>query len=168
MQVKEHIGGLSPRIMLYPHSIWMGESKHKKILHFLARPIIWPGAQIFIQKIFNHTWAPSASSKRPQIDTGKVHPIRSRSRTRSITTIHAVRRHQSCLPQDNGPNRKIYTDQMGRFPVTYSKGNKYILVAYHYESDTIHAEPLKKRSGLDVNTALPKTPHPIYQQRVET
>ena len=41
---------------------------------------------------------------------------------------------------------KFYRDQIGRFPVTSSKGNKYILVAYHYDSNTIHAEPLKTRS----------------------
>ena len=50
----------------------------------------------------------------------------------------------------------IYTDQTGRFPVTSSKGNKYILVAYHYESNTIHEEPLKTRSGLDLTTAYQK------------
>ena len=42
------------------------------------------------------------------------------------------------------------------FPVTSSKDKKYILVAYHYESNTIHAEPLKTRSGLDLTTAYPK------------
>ena len=45
MQVKKHIVGLSPRILLEPHSIWMGESNHKKPIHFLARLIIKPGAQ---------------------------------------------------------------------------------------------------------------------------
>ena len=51
---------------------------------------------------------------------------------------------------------KIYTDQRGRFPVTSSKGNKYILVTYHYDSNTLHAEPLKKRSGLDLTAAYQK------------
>ena len=51
---------------------------------------------------------------------------------------------------------KIYTDQTGRFPVTSSMGNKYILVAYHFDSNTIHAEPLKTRSGLDLTTAYQK------------
>ena len=51
---------------------------------------------------------------------------------------------------------KIYTDQTGRFPVTSSKGNKYILVAYHFDSNTIHAEPLKTRSGLDLTSAYQK------------
>ena len=47
-------------------------------------------------------------------------------------------------------SEKIYTDQTGRFPVTSSKGNKYSLVAYHFDSNTIHTEPLKTRSGLDL------------------
>ena len=50
----------------------------------------------------------------------------------------------------------IYTDQTGRFPVTSSKGNNYILVAYNCDSNTIHAEPLKTRSGLDLTTAYQK------------
>ena len=51
---------------------------------------------------------------------------------------------------------KIYLNQTGRLSVTSSKGNKYILVAYHYDSNTIHAEPLKTRSGLDLKTAYQK------------
>ena len=51
---------------------------------------------------------------------------------------------------------KIYTDQTGRLPVTSSKGNKYIMVAYHYNSNTIHAEPLKTISGLDLTSAYQK------------
>ena len=43
---------------------------------------------------------------------------------------------------------KNYTDQTERFPITYSKDNKYIMVAYHYESNTIHAEPLKQYQDL--------------------
>ena len=48
--------------------------------------------------------------------------------------------------------RKIYTDQTGRLPITSSKGNKYILVAYHYYSNTIHTEPFKTRTGLHLKT----------------
>ena len=42
---------------------------------------------------------------------------------------------------------KIYTDQTGQFPVTSSRGHKYIMVAYHYDSNAIHAEPLKTKKG---------------------
>ena len=51
---------------------------------------------------------------------------------------------------------KNYTDQTGRSPVTPNKGNKYILIVYHYDSNTTHAEPLKTRSGLDLKTAYQK------------
>ena len=51
---------------------------------------------------------------------------------------------------------KFYTDQTGRFLVTSSKGKKYILVAYNYESNTIYAEPLKTRSCLYLKTAYQK------------
>ena len=47
---------------------------------------------------------------------------------------------------------KNYTDQTGRFKSTYSQGNKYILVAYHYYSNTIHTEPFKTRTGLHLKT----------------
>ena len=45
---------------------------------------------------------------------------------------------------------KIYTVQKGRFPITSSRGNKYILVDFHYDSNTIHAEPLKTRKGIEL------------------
>ena len=51
---------------------------------------------------------------------------------------------------------KFYIDQTVRFSVTSSKGNKYILFAYHYDSNTIHAEPLKTRSGLDITAEYQK------------
>ena len=51
---------------------------------------------------------------------------------------------------------KIYTDQTGRFPVTSSKGNKYILVAYHHDSNTIHVEPLKTRQGSELRDKYQK------------
>ena len=133
-----------------------GGNQSKKLLHFLARPIVWPGAKIFIQKTINHTWAPSATSKRLQINTGKRNRIRSRSRTRPIPTIYAVRRHQSFLPQDSGSNRNILHRPKRKVPSYMQQGNKYILFAYHYDSNTIHAEPLKTRSALDLKTAYQK------------
>ena len=58
----------------------------------------------------------------------------------------------------------FYTEKIGRFPVTSSKGNKYILVAYHYDSNTIHTEPLKTRSGLDLTAAYQKL-HILFTNR---
>ena len=114
MQVKEHIRGLSPHILLEPHSIWMEKSNNKKLLHLLVRPIIGLGAQTLNKKKINNTWAHSATTKRLQINTLKGYPIRDRSRTRPVPTIHAVSRHQYCLLQDSGSLRKnIRTKQEG-------------------------------------------------------
>jgi hypothetical protein len=41
---------------------------------------------------------------------------------------------------------KIFSDQTGRFPVTSSRGNKYIMIVYDYDSTAILAEPLKNRT----------------------
>ena len=45
---------------------------------------------------------------------------------------------------------KIYTDQTGRFPVTSSKGTKYLCIAYEYDSNAILAKPMKGRKGSDI------------------
>ena len=37
---------------------------------------------------------------------------------------------------------KVSTDQTRRFPTTFSRGSKYIMVLYDHTSDTILAEPL--------------------------
>ena len=43
----------------------------------------------------------------------------------------------------NEPTGKLYTDLTGRFPVQSSRGHKYILVAYNFDSNSIHVKPLK-------------------------
>ena len=49
----------------------------------------------------------------------------------------------------NQPTGKLYTNLTGRFPVQSSRGNKYILVAYNYDSNSIHVRPLKSRHDSD-------------------
>ena len=41
----------------------------------------------------------------------------------------------------------IHSDQTGQFPVQSSRGYKYIMVVYHYDSNAIIAEPLRSREG---------------------
>ena len=49
------------------------------------------------------------------------------------------------------PNKNIaYTDLTGRFPVTSASGNKYILVMYHYDTNTIIGHPVKGQSDADI------------------
>jgi hypothetical protein len=49
---------------------------------------------------------------------------------------------------------QIYTDQTGRFPVVSSKGNKYIMILYDYDSNAILAKPLKDRTAPELLKAF--------------
>jgi hypothetical protein len=45
---------------------------------------------------------------------------------------------------------QIYTNQTGRFPVTSRGGNKYIMILYDYDSNSILAEPMKSRTDDEI------------------
>jgi hypothetical protein len=45
-------------------------------------------------------------------------------------------------------------DQTGRFPIVSSKGNKYIMVLYHYDSNAILAKPIKDRTSPELLKAF--------------
>jgi hypothetical protein len=49
---------------------------------------------------------------------------------------------------------QIYTDQTGRFPVVSSKGNKYIMKLFDYESNAILAQPIKDRTAPELLKAF--------------
>ena len=49
----------------------------------------------------------------------------------------------------NEPTGKLYTDLMGHFLVQSSRCHKYILVAYNFDSNSIHVKPLKSRQVND-------------------
>ena len=39
-----------------------------------------------------------------------------------------------------------YTDLTGHFPYTSSRGNQYVMVAYHYDANAILVQPVKNRN----------------------
>ena len=43
------------------------------------------------------------------------------------------------------PISKLYTDDMGRFPIRSRSGNQYIMLAYHCDSNAILVEPFQSR-----------------------
>jgi hypothetical protein len=49
---------------------------------------------------------------------------------------------------------QIYTDQTGRIPVVSSKGNKYIMILYDYDSNVILAQPIKYRTAPELLKAF--------------
>jgi hypothetical protein len=48
---------------------------------------------------------------------------------------------------------QLFTDPTGRFLTTSTSGNAYILVVYDYDSNYIHAEPMKNRTGPEILAA---------------
>ena len=138
------------------HSLRMGEISHQELLHFLARPLSGPGSQ----KTAIKNNPPYLGIQQPQKGL--------RSTQENIMHQYLDPEHDQFPQSTQSENtnlvffktvdlaRKFYTYQTGRFPVTSSKGNKYILFAYHFDSNTIHAEPLKTRSVLDLTEAYQK------------
>ena len=53
-------------------------------------------------------------------------------------------------------SHKIYTEQTGKFPMTSSGGNKYVLIMYVYNTNTILAELLNSRSVSHILEAYTK------------
>eukprot|EP00957_Ditylum_brightwellii_P167119 12722110-Ditylum_brightwellii.AAC.1 len=48
----------------------------------------------------------------------------------------------------------LYMDLTGKFPVTSQTGNKYVLVAYDYDSNAILAVPVPNRSDSSLTKAI--------------
>ena len=53
------------------------------------------------------------------------------------------------------PTQLNYTDATGKFPITSSKVNRYVMVVYNFDSNAILAKPMKgKTSKENVNIFL--------------
>ena len=48
---------------------------------------------------------------------------------------------------------EIYTYQIGIFPITSSRGHKYVCVMYAYDAKSILADPTKNRTGPETDRA---------------
>jgi hypothetical protein len=59
---------------------------------------------------------------------------------------------------------RIYTDQTGQFPVRSSNGYRYMLVMYHYDTNTILVEPLKTRHGNEILRGYTKLYHHLNKR----
>ena len=96
--------------------------------------------------------------------TIKVRLAHSRENSRSTTTKKSSGEDQghsyNVQEPDNdktelvvatvGETHNIYTDQVGKFPITSSWGNKYILIMYVYDYNSILSSPLNSISGIQI------------------
>ena len=44
----------------------------------------------------------------------------------------------------------MYTNQSGAFPITYKKGNKYIMILCEIDNDVIMSEAMRNRSSGEI------------------
>ena len=51
------------------------------------------------------------------------------------------------------PKLTTYSNQTGRFPHRSSRGNKYLMIMYNYDSNAILAAPLKKWQAKTITEA---------------
>ena len=91
------------------------------------------------------------------VDTLKGHMTHTRKGARSTkpkpTTEDALPNINNQMPPAKSkelyvctePISKLYTDDMGRFPVRYCSVNHYIMLAYHADTNTILVEPFQSR-----------------------
>ena len=157
---------------LYANHVYETQSKQDLILFYHAA-CFSPSKSTFIKAIKNKaftTWpgltAELVAKYLPKTEaTVKGHMKQTFKGTNSTqpTTppsepppeIITQRTHQVFMKVTEFSN-KIYTDQTGRFPVTSSRGYKYIMIAYEYDSNNILAESLKSRTGLNIKNAYQK------------
>jgi hypothetical protein len=115
--------------MLQPCQINMDQSNKK--WNFSS----WPG--------LNEHSAEKYLSKSTSIAKGHLNQQRQNARTKKIKDAQLI---DSETDQDHGIKTQfeysatidagqIYMDQTGRFPVVSSKGNKYIMIVYDYDSN---------------------------------
>jgi hypothetical protein len=103
----------------------------------------WPG--------LNEHSVEKCLAKSTTTAKGHLNQQRQNARTTTIKDTHLL---DSETDQDQGIKTQfvyaatidagqIYTDQTGRFPVVSSKGNKYIMILYDYDSNVILEKPIK-------------------------
>ena len=63
---------------------------------------------------------------------------------------------------------KAYMDLTGKFPHTSSRGNKYLVVLYNYDSNAIVFEAIKNRQSKEILNAFQKCEQKISSHNQKT
>ena len=100
-----------------------------------------------------------------KINTVAGTPVTTGSRTRPISPIHAVRINQSCLPQDNGFNRKFLHGPNRKVPSYIQQGQQVYTGSVPLWLQHHPWRTSKTRSGFDLRTAYQKL-HSLLTNRV--
>ena len=86
----------------------------------------------------------------------------------STKTNEAIRdRANVVIPLIVDPTYKIYSDLPGQFTTKSPKGNQYILVLYHYDSNKILTEPMKNRTKAEIVRSYEKLSNYLIDRGIQ-
>ena len=104
------------------------------------------------------TTKPKKSSKETsQQSDVKPETMNTKDEFFPASNIPNIKNHEVIYSLTTVEELKIaYTDLTGRFPVQSSRGNNYILVAYHPDANAILVAPLKNRTAPEITKTWTK------------
>jgi hypothetical protein len=114
----------------------------------------WPGlTEHAVEKCLSKSTATTKGHVNQQRQNARTTQIKSINPSNQVSDIdHGIKtQFVYAATIDAG---QIYTDQTGRFPIVSSKGNKYIMILYDYDSNAILAQPIKDRTAPELLKAF--------------
>jgi hypothetical protein len=161
---------MRPEIVQCNHA--HGNNNQKYLINYLHAACISPVKSTWIKAIKNGNFSSWLGINEHTVEkylsestsTAKCHLNQQRQNDRT-TKIKDAQLLDSEADQDHGIKTQfiydatidagqIYTDQTGGFPVVSSKGNKYIMILYAYDSDAILAQPIEDRTAPELLRAF--------------
>jgi hypothetical protein len=144
--------GAAANVIQFLHKALFSPSKFTllKAINNNNQLTTWPGMTTenvtkHLQKSFATTLGHQDQTRKNARSTQPQPPIDEKSEQEPDPISPQQRTHQVFTAIVDSGTGKIYTDQTGRFPVTSSRGNKYLFLLYDYDSNDILAEPIKSR-----------------------
>ena len=142
------------------------------LIRFLHAAAFSPAPSTWIQAVekgFFSSW-PGLTKKAintflpKSIHTSMGHLDQERKNLRSTKPIEDETTEFETIPLNNRTHEvythiqqnHIYSDQTGKFPVQSNRGHNYLMIIYDYDTNSIHAEPLKNRSTSELISAYKK------------
>jgi hypothetical protein len=126
----------------------------------------WPG---LTTDLINKHLPKSEATAKGHLRTARANQRSTKSKpTNPHTPIHRIPqmttdppaghpvRQQECNIKTIDVSGKVYSDQTGRFPHASSKGSKYVMVLYDFDSNAILAEPIKNKTEREQLVATTK------------
>ena len=150
--------GSKPRdLILYYHATLFSPTK-KTWIKAINKGFFtgWPG---LTSKAVNKYLTPQIPTIMGHLKQTRQHLLSTKP-TQPKLPKQASQLSQNISPEYNvtstiyDPTDTSSSDQTGKFPITSSRGNKYIMIFYHHDTNCILAQPMKSRGKSDLTNAF--------------